>query len=160
MGPRAIRVIGGAGPWRLRSALLQGAAYVMRQGVAAIVKNHLQVPGDIAAALECDLPRRSIHPVQGAGKEPRPHDTVGVLMNRADPAGGETIGLGGIVTVGTELFLLEIEDVEPLVQSAHPQQAGPVPMNGKNLIVVEASRVGCIVLKAARETSGLPIEVE
>ena len=106
-----------------------------------------------------DLPGLSIQSVQGAGTEARPHNAVGVLMQRNDPAGRETIGVGAIMPVTAELFLLEIEDVKPPIRSAHPQQAGPVLIKGDDSVTAEAFRVILIALKAARETFFLPIEV-
>ena len=75
------------------------------------------------------LPRLSIQSIQGAREETYPQNAVAVLMNRSDHAGRETIGVAGTMPVRTELFLPEIENIKPPIFSAHPQHAGPIPIN-------------------------------
>ncbi len=80
-------------------------------------------------------------------------------MKCNDPAGRETVGVGAVMPVTAKLFLLEVEDVKPIINSAHPEQAGPVPIKGEDVVIAEAFRVVPIALEPVRETFLLPIEV-
>ena len=77
-----------------------------------------------------DLARLSIQSVQGARKQAYPQNAIGILINRLDPAGREAIGVGRAMPVMDELFLPEIENVEPRILSSHPQHATPIPIDG------------------------------
>src|SRR5271157_1014203 len=61
--------------------------------------------------------------------------------------------------VRTELPLPAIEDIKSSSFRAYPQQAGPILINRRNTVTVEAVRVGLIVLKAIGELFRLQIEV-
>ncbi len=63
------------------------------------------------------------------------------------------------MNVTAELFLPEIENIEPGILSSHPQHAAPVPVDGENGVTVEAMRVAFVVLKPVRETFCSPIKV-
>ena len=58
-----------------------------------------------------------------------------------------------------ELFLPEIENVEPRILSSHPQHATAILIDRENGVTVEAVRVGLVVLKPVRETFCSPVKV-
>ena len=89
-----------------------------------------------------DLARLSIQSIQGARKQAYPQNAIGILINRLDPAGRETIGIGGAMPIMDELLLPEIENVESRILGSHPQHAAPVPIDRENGVTVEAIRVG------------------
>ena len=65
----------------------------------------------------------------------------------------------GAMAITAELFLPEIENIDPPVSVAQPQHAIPILVDRKNRVVVEAQRVGLIVLKQVRQAFCSPIEV-
>ena len=81
-----------------------------------------------AGNIMSDFPRLSIQSIQGAREQAYPQNTIGLLVNRGDLAGGETIAIGRAMRIVAELFLLEIENIKPTIFSAHPKQAGPIPV--------------------------------
>src|SRR5271165_6541811 len=58
-----------------------------------------------------------------------------------------------------ELFLPEIENIEPRILSSHPQHAAPILIDRENGVAIEAIRVGLIVLKLVRVTFCAPVKV-
>ena len=58
-----------------------------------------------------------------------------------------------------ELFLAEIENIEPGILSSHPQHTTPILIDRHNGVTVEAIRVAFIVLKPVRETFCSPVKV-
>ena len=57
-----------------------------------------------------------------------------------------------------ELLLAQIEEIKP-ISSSHPQQAAPILIDRDNGVIVEAIRVGFVVLKPVRKTFCSPVEV-
>ena len=80
-------------------------------------------------------------------------------MNCGDLARRKTIAFRGAMRIVAELFLLEVEDIQPTVLSAHPKQAGPVTIDPHNAVIAKAIRVGFMVLKEASELSCAPVKV-
>ena len=80
-------------------------------------------------------------------------------MNRGNLAGRQTIWVRATMRKAPELFLLEVENIQPTVLSAHPKQAGPITVDRHNAVVAKAMRVGSIVLKKACESFGAPVKV-
>ena len=61
--------------------------------------------------------------------------------------------------VMAELLLPEIEEIKPPIFSSHPQHAAPILIDCDNGVIVEAIRVGFVVLKPVRETFCSPVKV-
>ena len=80
-------------------------------------------------------------------------------MNRGDLAGRETIGVGRTIRIMPELLLAKIEDIDPTISGAHPQQTGPIAVNRNNAVIAETVWIGGIVLKDARHTFRAPVKV-
>ena len=58
-----------------------------------------------------------------------------------------------------ELLLPQIEEIKPTISSSHPQQAAPILIDCDNGVIVEAIRVGFVVLKPVRKTFCSPVKV-
>ena len=80
-------------------------------------------------------------------------------MNRGNFAGRQTIWVRATMREAPELFLLEVENIQPTILSAHPKQAGPITIDSHNAVVVKAMRVGFIVLKKVCKSFGAPVKV-
>ena len=52
-----------------------------------------------------------------------------------------------MMRIVTELFLLEVEDIQPTILGAHPKQAGPITVDWHDAVIAKAIRVGVIVSK-------------
>ena len=76
-----------------------------------------------------DFPRLSIHSIQRAREQAYPQNAIGILVNRGDLAGRKTIWVPGAMRIVAELFLLEVENIQPTILSAHPKQAGPITID-------------------------------
>jgi hypothetical protein len=106
-----------------------------------------------------DFSRFSVQSIETARKQAYPQNTIGILINRLDPAGGETIGVCGAMPIRVELLLPKIEHVESRILSSYPQHAASIPIDRENGVVVEAIRVAFVVLKPVRETFCPPVVV-
>src|SRR5271165_4527303 len=62
------------------------------------------------------------------------------------------------MTIMAELLLTQVEEIKP-ASSSRPQQAAPIPIECDNGVIVEAVRVGFVVLKPVRKTFRSPVEV-
>src|SRR4029453_5830239 len=105
-----------------------------------------------------DAAALAIQSIKGAGERADPQDAVGVLVERADRAGRETVGVFGTMGIVADLSLPKSENVPSAISRAHPQQPGPIAVDGNNAVVAEAVRFGSRVLVEASETLGAPGE--
>ena len=112
-----------------------------------------------AGNIMSDFPRFSIHSIQRAREEAYPQNAIGILVNRGNLAGRETIWVPATMRKAPELFLLEVENIQPAILSAHPKQAGPITIDWHNAVVAKAMRVGVIVLKKACKSFCAPVKV-
>ena len=112
-----------------------------------------------AGNIMSDFPRFSIHSIQRAREEAYPQNAIGILVNRGNLAGRKTIWVRATMRKAPELFLLEVENIQPTILSAHPKQAGPITIDCHNAVVAKAMRVGFIVLKEACKSFCAPVKV-
>ena len=81
-----------------------------------------------------DFPRFSIHSIQCAREQAYPQNAIGILVNRGNLAGRKTIWVRATMRKAPELFLLEVENIQPTILSAHPKQAGPITIDCTTLL--------------------------
>jgi hypothetical protein len=83
-----------------------------------------------------DFSRLSIQSIESARKQTYPENAIGILINRLDPARGETTGVGGAMTIRVELLLPKIENVQSRILGSDPQHAAPILIDRENGVAV------------------------
>ena len=82
-----------------------------------------------------------------------PHLTIFCFSKSADVIAWKAGWIVGVVLVDAELQVCKVEQIDPGIESAHPQHSGSVLEKCRSIIAGETIRIGRVVPNAGKLTN-------